>query len=151
MSSSRAKGLKLHRVIHMEVPLGHKNFSSPKTSRPALRPTQRSLSRVLGFLPGDKAAGVWRWPLSAIQFRGSEWVELYLYSQSVTSWLVWDICALIYIDSSRILWLKLQRTWNSRKTRTNFPYKITEIPRLGEVCSFLYWTTQEQQNLKTVM
>ena len=131
---------KLHRVTHTEVPFGQKNFSSPNTSRSAPRPTQSSLSRVLGCFPGGKAAGVWCCPLPSIQFRGSGWVELYLYSPSVTSWLVWDSFTLIhvYTDSSRILWLKLQSKWYSRKTRTNFLYKITEIPRLGEGRSFLY-------------
>jgi hypothetical protein len=33
-----------------------------------------------GSFCGDKAAGAWSWPLTSIQYRGQECVELYLHS-----------------------------------------------------------------------
>jgi hypothetical protein len=34
-----------------------------------------------GSFPGGEAAGTWSWPLTSIQCRGQEWVELYLTPQ----------------------------------------------------------------------
>jgi hypothetical protein len=44
-------------------------------SRPALGSTQSPVQWVPGVLSlGQSAAGVWRWPLTAIQCRSQEWV-----------------------------------------------------------------------------
>jgi len=39
-----------------------------------------------GFLPGGKAAGVWSWPLTSINCRGQECMQLYLHSPNTPSW-----------------------------------------------------------------
>jgi hypothetical protein len=35
---------------------------------------------------GGKEAGAWSWPITSIQCRGQEWVELYLHSPNTPSW-----------------------------------------------------------------
>jgi hypothetical protein len=39
-----------------------------------------------GSFPGGKAVGVWSWPLTSVQCRGKECVELYLHSSNTPSW-----------------------------------------------------------------
>jgi hypothetical protein len=41
-----------------------------------------------GFLPGDKAAGAWSWPLTSIQYLRQECAELYIRSPNTPSWRV---------------------------------------------------------------
>jgi hypothetical protein len=45
---------------------------SPNTYRPGLGSTQPSFQRNPGFPPGAEA-GAWRWPLTSIYNRSSEW------------------------------------------------------------------------------
>jgi len=52
------------------------HFSTP--SRLALGPTQ-PCNGHRGSYPGNKAAGMWSWPLTSIQCRRQECMELYLH------------------------------------------------------------------------
>ena len=61
---------------------------SPRPTRPALGPTPPPIKWIPGLFPGDKAAGVLRWPPTSSSTEVKEKVELCLYSLSAPSWLI---------------------------------------------------------------
>jgi hypothetical protein len=78
----------------VRVPAGAGNFSlhyRVQTGSGAHSASYRVGTR--GSFPGSKVAGAWSWPLTSIQYRGQEYVELYLHSHNTSPWRVAQIKA----------------------------------------------------------
>jgi hypothetical protein len=57
--------------------------------------------RTRGSFTGGKAAGAWRWPITSIECRAQECVELYLHPLSTSLWRRTFLQLYLYFHSSR--------------------------------------------------
>ena len=92
----------------------------PHPSWPLLWPTQHSVQRVRGLLPGDRAAGPWRWPFTPSSAEVKEIVALYVYSPSgpVLGW-IWPLNLCMCVAIAVAQWLRCCAT--NRKVAGSIP------------------------------
>jgi hypothetical protein len=76
----------------------------PHLSRPFLRPSKPPVKWVLGLLSRGKVTQAWCWTPIPVLCQSCEWVELYLYSPSVSWWhgMEWPLALPVSIFAHKL-------------------------------------------------